>query len=474
MISVPKRVVAYAAALPVLFLFLLANFAVIAKAQNKTDDLVVLARSPDSSAEPERSKVSRTIELYFDPLQGASSIDLVQRALTSNLELAAARLEISKARARLRQAGLRPNPSLDVEQMTGGLTGSAGERETSIGVSLPLEVGGQRRRRIDVAQAQLEATEAEVAERERRLAAEVFVAYAEALSALRDLKITEGINEIDLQTARFVQARVNEGESAPIELSLLQVEVDRLKSRRALVEGRLQASLLRLKNLAGVPFSESLRLREDLSVPQVEWQPPASVDAAVEIALRTRPDLKLAQLNLEVARAGLSLAQSQSAPEVVASAKYIQNRSIFDETPVGPIRDRDKLLTFGVSVGIPIFNRNQGAKAEAALAISQAERRQEFLQSVVRSEVASAYARVEAVQKSLIVFDQGVISRSNDNIRAIRAAYQLGEFKITDLLTEQRRLLDSQKEFTEALAERYRALADLRTAIGSPLTGNER
>jgi cobalt-zinc-cadmium efflux system outer membrane protein len=473
MISVLKRVVAYAATLLFSFSFLIADLAVIARAQSRTSDLGVLARSSNSSAEPERKKVSRTIELYFDPLQGASSIDLVQRALASNLELAAARLEISKARARLRQAGLRPNPTLDVD-ITGGLTGSAGERETSIGVSLPLEVAGQRGRRMDVAQAQLEATEAEVAERERRLAAEVFVAYAEALAALRELEITDGLNEIDLQTARFVQARVNEGESAPIELSLLQVEVDRLKSRRALVEGRLQAILLRLKNLAGIPFNERLRLRDDLSTSQQQWQRPASVDAAIEIAMRTRPDLKLAQLNLEVARAGFDLARSQSAPEVVASAKYIQNRSIFNETPVGPISDRDKLLTFGVSVGIPVFNRNQGTKAEAALVISQAERRQEFLQTVVRSEVASTYARVEAVQKSLTLFDQGVISRSNDNIRAIRAAYQLGEFKITDLLAEQRRLLDSQKEFTEALAERYRALADLRTAIGAPLTPNER
>jgi len=116
----------------------------------------------------------------------------------------------------------------------------------------------------------------------------------------------------------------------------------------------------------------------------------------------------------------------------------------------------------------------QGKFIRIVLPELSGERRQEFLQTVVRSEVASAYARVEAVQKSLTMFDQGVISRSNDNIRAIRAAYQLGEFKITDLLTEQRRLLDSQKEFTEALAERYRALADLRTAIGSPLTGNER
>jgi len=474
MISVLERVVAYAAALLVLFSFLVTNLVVVAQGQSKTDDLAILARSSNSSTPPESARISRTVGLYFDPIQGVSSNDLVQRALTSNLELAAVRLEISRARARLRQAGLRPNPTLDVEQTSGRFTGSAGERETSIGVSLPLEMAGQQKRRIELAQAQLEATEAEVADRERHLTAEVFAAYAEALAALRELEITEGLNEIDLQTTRFVQARVNEGESAPIELNLLQVEVDRLKSRRVLVEGRLQATLLRLKNLAGIPFDEPLRLRDNLSTSQSQWQRPASLDAAVEIALRTRPDLRLARLNLEVARAGLSLARSQAAPDLVASTKYIQNRSVFNETPVGPISDRDKLLTFGVSVGIPVFNRNQGAKAEAALAITQAERRREFLETVVRSEVASAYARADAVQRALLTFDQGVIARSNDNIRAIRAAYQIGEFKITDLLAEQRRLLDSQREFTEALAERYRALADLRTAIGAPLTTKER
>jgi cobalt-zinc-cadmium efflux system outer membrane protein len=384
----------------------------------------------------------------------------------SNGELAAARLDIERARARLRQAGLRPNPSVEFEQMTGRLTGSSGERETSIGVSLPLEVSGQRQRRIDVAHAELDATEAAVAERERQLAGEVLAAYAEALAAIRELEITEGLNDIDRQTTRFVQARVNEGETAPIELSLLQVEVDRLKSRRAVVEGRLQATLLRLKSLTGNALTEPLRLRESLSTMQTLWQRPDSVDAAIEIALRSRPDLRLARLNEEVARTGLKLARAQSAPEVVASTKYSQNRSVFNDTPVGPISDRDKLLTFGVSVGIPVFNRNQGNKAEAALAITQATRRREFLETVIRSEVASAYARVDAVQKALLTFDQGVIGRSNDNIRAIRAAYQIGEFKITDLLAEQRRLLDSQRDFTETLTERYRALADLQSAMG--------
>jgi len=147
---------------------------------------------------------------------------------------------------------------------------------------------------------------------------------------------------------------------------------------------------------------------------------------------------------------------------------------MIDSTPVGPIGDRDRLLTFGISIGIPVFNTNQGAKQEAALAIDQAQKRREFLEQLVRSEVTAAYARYDASNKALSTFEQGVIGRSTENIEAIRAAYQLGEFRITDLLAEQRRLLDTQREFTDALAERYRALADLQTAIGSPLARNER
>lgn len=410
---------------------------------------------------------SPTVALYYDPVQGASSSGLVRRASQSNREIAAARLDITRARARLIQAGLRPNPTLDFEQTTGRLTGSAGESETSVGVAVPLELGGRRRRRVELARAELEAVEAEVADRERRLAVEVRALYAEALAALRELEITENLNNLDVQTTRVVQARVNEGDAAPIELSLLRVEVDRLRSRRALVEGRLRASLVRLKGLVGIPAEETLRLGEDLDTPVLP-RPPASLEAAVEIALRNRPDLKLARLNEEVAQAGLRLARAQSAPEVTAFSRYTVSRGVFDDTPVGVLTDKDRLLTFGVSVGIPVFNKNQGAKAEAAAAISQATARREFLEAVVRSEVQSAYARYDAARAALTTFEQGVIQRSQENTRVIRAAYELGHFSITDLLNEQRRLIDSQRDFTEALSEQYRALADLQAAVGAP------
>lgn len=406
---------------------------------------------------------------YFDPVQGSSSNELVRRALASNGELAAARLEIERARGRLRQAGLRPNPTLDFEQTTGRLTGSTGESESSVGLAVPLELGGKRRKRIELAQAEFEAIEAEVADRERRLTNEVLALYSEALAAIRELGTLEELNDLDLQTTRFVQARVNEGETAPIELNQLRVEVDRLRSRRALVEGRVQSTMLRLKSLSGVPPQELLRLRDNIAAPSLP-APPASVDAAIDIALRTRPDLRLARLNEEVTQAGLRLARAQGVPDVTPFTRFSYGRSVFDDTPVGVLRDRDKLVTFGVSVEIPVFNRNQGLKTEASAAITQAQKRREFLEAIVRAEVQSAFARYEAARAAVSTFEQGVIPRSAENIRTIRAAYQLGAFSITDLLVEQRRLVDAQREFTEALAEQYRALADLQAAIGVPVT----
>jgi cobalt-zinc-cadmium efflux system outer membrane protein len=417
--------------------------------------------------------MSVDLSRYYHPAQGISSDELIRRALASNAELVAARLDVERARARLRQAGLRANPTVDFEHTTGNLTGSPGERETTIGFSLPLELNGQRQRRIDLARAELEAAEAEIADRERRLAAEARAAYAEAMAAVRELEITEGLNNLDTQTARIVEARVSEGESAPLELNLLRAEVDRLRSRRALIEGRLQSGMLRLKTLAGASHDEPFRLGEDLAA-QLLSRLPASVDEALDIALRSRPDLRLARLIERVAEAGFGLARAQGRPDVTAFTRYSRSRSVFDDTPVGAIRDKDNTLSFGISVSIPLFNRNQGAKQEAAAAIAQAARRREFAEQVVRAEVAGAFARHEAARSAVAIFERGVLARSTQNLKSIRGAYELGAFRMTELLAEQRRMMDSQREYTEALTERYKAAADLLSAMGVPAEAGTR
>src|SRR5215475_10560042 len=419
----------------------------------------VEVRIANTSSAPEN-----WIAAYVDPIQGSSSIDLVRRALTSNAQLAATRLEIDRARARLRQAGLRPNPTVDFERQN-GVFNSPGERGTTIGFSMPLELAGQHGRRIDLAHAELEASEADVADRERRLASEVRLAFIETLAALRELEVTQSLYTLDVETARVVEARVEEGDAAPLELNLLRAEVDRLRARRALVDGRLQASATRLKQLVGMAPDEQLQLREVLMSPLLP-DPPASLGVAVDLALHARPDLRFARLSEMVALAGYRLVKAQAAPQVTAFVQYSNVLGTFDTTPVGVLTDRDRLLAFGVSVTLPIFNRNQGAKAEAQLEITQAQRRREFTESVVRAEVTAAYRRYEAAQASVQTYERGVIERSEQNVQTMRAAYQVGAFRVTELLTEQRRLVDMQREMTEALAERYRAMAELRAALG--------
>jgi cobalt-zinc-cadmium efflux system outer membrane protein len=416
---------------------------------------------------PPASAGGLTVQDFRDSAAGLSSMDIVRRALVSNADLTAARLEVERARGRLRQAGLRPNPTIDVEQITGRFTGSPEEKEFSVGVSVPLELGGKRGRRIDLASADLEAAEAEVADRERRLTSEVRAAFAEAMAALRELEITAELNSIDDQTVRFVQARVTEGDTPPLELNLLRADADRLRSRRSLVQGRLQAAMLRLKTLAGIPANDVLRFREELTA--LILPEPPTLQEALDAALKGRPDLRLARLSEELAEAGLRLTRAQAVPDVTVWTRFGAGTMIFDNTPVGVLTDRDRALSFGASISLPVFNRNQGAQLEARASVAQARSRREYLESLVRAEVGSAYSRYEAARQALTVFEPGVLQRSQQNIQAVRGAYEIGAFRITDLLNEQRRLLDFQREFTEALTERYRALADLQAAIGMPV-----
>ncbi len=300
--------------------------------------------------------------------------------------------------------------------------------------------------------------------RERALAANILTNYAEALAALRELGTTERLLDLDLQATRFVQVRVNEGETPPLELNLLQAEVERLRSRRQLAEGRLESSLTQLKSIAGIPLEEPLRLREQLDSAILPTLPQTR-EAAVEIALRTRPDVLLARIEEQVAMAGLRLVRAQSKPDLTLYTRYTFGRSRYD-APV-PFSQRDRDLAFGVAVGLPIFNKNQGAKAEAEISIKQSQARREFAESMVKGEILAAYQRFEAASRAVSTLESAALPRSMQNVETFRRVYEMGEIKVTELITEQRRLLDINRDLTDALTQKYRAQVDLNIALGA-------
>lgn len=395
--------------------------------------------------------------------------ELQRLALARNVDLMAVRQEIAAARGLLTQTRLRPNPGLDVTMGTGRPLGSPGEREIEVGYAHTFELGGKRARRIDVGRVGVEIAEFLVADRERLLIADVKTRYAEALAAGRNLEILGELSELTDRASHVAQQRVSEGEAAPLERALLQVEAGRLTADRLLAASAGARAVAQLKLAAGLDPTELLALSGELKAPTVAL----SLEEVIAKALAERPDLKAARAEETRAEAELRLARAERVPDVIGVARYGRVQSEFPQFgttgsgQVVSLRDTDHILTFGVSIPLPFANRNQG-NIETSIARQQAAvLRRQFVEQSVRTEVTAAYTQYVAALRALEAFGQDVVNQSQQSITIIRTSYNLGEVQLLDLLQEQRRLVETQKAYTEILREQYVARAALEAAMSA-------
>ncbi len=448
---------------------LLTLSATVVLPQSMTDGqevgLVLSAKSPRpiEPAEP-RSMYSQ----YIDPVNGLTADALVRYALAHNGELAAARQMIAEARGRLRQAGLKANPMLEV---SGTRAANAPDNKLMVGAELPLELGGRRNARVAVASAELQVREAEVADFERKLSADARMKYADAIAAARNLKFTEDLLTLTRDSHRLVQARVERGKTAPLEQNLLLVELNRVDAMRIGFESRAEVAILELKKVIGMPPGEPLRLRGEFDTTrQLVTQ-----SDAVRNALATRPDLSAARAAENLAAAQIEQVRVEGKVDASIFAGYERMSSGFDVFGFNdagarvPVMGVFHNLTFGVRLSLPVRNKNEG-NIEAALASAAAARsRREFAELVVRNEVAAAYARFERAQSALAVYRDGVRGQAERNLDVIRQTYTLGQKTALDYVSEQRRFIEVETGYTEVLKEYFNSLVELERAAGTPV-----
>src|SRR5207237_924361 len=145
---------------------------------------------------------------------GMSFDQLSQTALAQNKSLQAVREQLRQAEARLTQARLRPNPSIDVSQSTDFVFANEGENGFAVAFAQPIELGGKRMNRIRVAEAEIELAKAEIADTERQLIAQLRAAYlraAETSARLNMLERTRGLNQ---QMVQVMNVRVASGDAS--------------------------------------------------------------------------------------------------------------------------------------------------------------------------------------------------------------------------------------------------------------------
>ncbi|HKS26506.1 MAG TPA: TolC family protein [Pyrinomonadaceae bacterium] len=409
-----------------------------------------------------------TLARYIDPASGMTVDDAVRYALANNPELAAIRLEVIAARALVRQAGLRANPTLDAR---GSRQVNGPDNSVMVEGMLPLELGGRRPARIRVAERERDVRVEMLRDRERMLAGEVRAKFGEALAEALKLGFTEELLITTRRGYRLVVARVVEGRTAPLEQNMLLVEVNRLRSTRETSEGRVQVALIELRNLIGMKPEEPLRLKGEFTD---LLDQPVSLSEATTRALGERPDVRAARAMERLAEAQIEQARAEGRFDAALTAGYQRMKQGFmlngiDEMgQLRPIDMTSHSVTFGVSLSLPVRNKNQGA-IEAAVANSEAaKRRREAAELTVRREVAAAFARYERAARAMEIFRVGVQGQSSANLNVIRQTYELGAKSLIDYISEQRRFIEVENEFIDAILATYQARVEIERASNAP------
>ncbi len=425
-------------------------------------------QTTDAQTIPPSQKPDSSVRLYLDSQNGTTADEVVALAIENNGELQAMRKEVEASRAMVKQAGLRPNPTL----MASGAKQIGGADNNQMAeVTLPLELGGRRGARIAVAKRELEIRELAIENQERLLAAEVRLKFGEALAAIKKLDVTEKTIVTAKQGFELVAARVTEGKTAPLEQNIFLVEVNRLQSIRETSEGKIETAMFELRNMIGMRPEGPMRLRGDFN-DLIATTP--SISGSTDYALRERPDLQGVRTVEQLAIAKIEQAKSEGRLDAGLKAGYQRMNSSFmlsgfdDHGVLRPIQEVFRFFTFGVEIMLPVRNRNQGAVEAAIFEREAARRRIEFGELTIRREVATAFASYNRAARSLSIFQNGVRDQANANLQVIWQTYELGSRSLLDYIAEERRFLDVENEFIDAQFETYTANIEIMRATNSP------
>lgn len=392
-----------------------------------------------------------------------SLADVLRLAEANNASLAVARQEAALAEADVIAARQRPNPEFEAgsEGWRPGSAGGFGDgQELSLRLSQPIELGGRRTSRIAAARAGRAAADATLADAVRQVRRATGRAYFALAGARADADAAaRAVEEIDrviaVNRARYEQGEVSGGELRRLEVERLRFADDQLAAELAT---RRATSDLRALIGAG-RLDDPVELAEGLAVPGA--MPPAGgAEGLRSIALDQRPDVLALRHERVRAEADARLQRASRTPSPTFSGGYKRD---FGENG----------LILGVSIPLPVFDRNQAGLARADTGLRLADARLRQLETAVAVEVQQALDLVDVSRRRVETIERDYLARAREARDSVAAAYRVGEADLIDYLDAQRSFRDVQRAHTRALVELRLSLFELQTAIGA-LPGDPR
>lgn len=383
------------------------------------------------------------------PLTLKSALDL---ALGANAELSAAGRELEAVAATIIQAQVRPNPGISASiEDTRRAT-----RTTTLQLNQPIELGGKRAARIEVAERGRDAASAERDAKWADIRAAVMTAFFDVLVSQERQRLTLSSVDLAQRATTAASRRVAAGKVSPVEETKARVAEAGARVELTQARSELATARKRLAATWGNPMP-----RFERAEGQVETLPslPALTDLITRLA--NAPSLLRARIEIDRRQALADVERSRRVPDVTVSLGAKRNEELGLNQAI-----------LGLSLPIPVFDRNQGNLLEALRRTDKA--RDELTATEVRLgvELAQAHERLNAARQEAELLQKDILPGAQSAYDAATKGFELGKFNFLDVLDAQRTLFQAKSQYWRALSEAHRAAAEIERVLGdaAPIT----
>jgi cobalt-zinc-cadmium efflux system outer membrane protein len=366
-------------------------------------------------------------------------------------------LEQGAAQGRLDQAGLilNSNPVIEGSLSRKDTVPGGGEKVTNRGLTLSqeFELAGQRGLRVDAAREGMELVSQNIKDRERIIIAVVKDAFANVLAMKQKRVLAEEAVKLQEELVNSALVKFQAGEISALEQNLADVELGKSRRDRLFVEREQREALLSLQSLLGIPSGAGFSVEGDL--PR-EAPPIPDKERMREITAANRPDVQSAAAEARQAKSSMKLAGREAIPSVTVSGFYNQDDGL---------NEAGIMLSFP----LPLFDRKQAERKEAAARAGQALIKQASLERAVERELEEAHANLAAAAEELSLFKKDVLGKAMENLGLMNLAFKEGKFGFFEVRLAQKDTIDAQFAYLESQLRLQLALNAWEKATGGSL-----
>ncbi|MDP1558859.1 MAG: TolC family protein [Nitrosomonas sp.] len=406
-----------------------------------------------------RQDIDKTAPFLLDEKAALTLRDAVQLALQHNPELAAFAKEMGALEGVILQAGLLPNPQLLIDaEDVGTRPNSPGARFGSIRISQLIEMGNKRAARTNAASLGQERAGQDYETRRLDLIAQVANLFTDVLAGQQRLQLADESLALAQTVVDAVAKRVLSGKVPPIEETRARVAFATTRIELEQARHNLEIARKQLALLWGDPMPRFKHVLGDLesfvTIPEF--------DVLAE-HLYSNPAALGSRLNLAQRKALLGLQKAQRIPDITVMAGVRR----FSTTEQQQRHDTTAVL--GLSIPLPLFNRNQGNLLEAHQRVNKAEDEWAATDLRLRVLLVQAYEALIAAHSQISMLREEILPGAREASVTARRGYELGRFGFLEMLDAQRTLFQNQTLYLQALANYQRLINEIERLIAQPI-----